>query len=180
MSIYFTNNNGTVTECKNLYEINNHILNESVIISGKVDKKRCFHLECTPDATRNLGAGGGYFKWFDGSGYNKSKNIARIRFGAAEYVDNHRNRGGHKNTTLDREQKEALVKSLKKPIEQYKLEDIDTELCKYIHDGWTYLIYMNNSFCGFSDDAMIEAMNSGDIPKNMAPLDYPMPNYLLL
>ena len=52
--------------------------------------------------------------------YNKSKNIARIRFGAAEYVDNHRNRGGHKNTTLDREQKEALVKSLKKPIEQYK------------------------------------------------------------
>ena len=45
-----------------------------------------------------------------GSCYNKSKNIARIRFGAAEYVDNHRNRGGHKNTTLDREQKEALVK----------------------------------------------------------------------
>lgn len=39
---------------------------------------------------------------------------------------------------------------------------------------------MNNSFCGFSDDAMIEAMNSGDIPKNMVPLDYPMPNYLLL
>lgn len=191
--LYYTDPNGVSHQFKNSGEMNQFleinfpetILTEEAVI---IDRNNNFSINVTPDSTRNLGIGGGYFKWLDSASYSKAKKIARIMFAQPVYIKGHTDGTGKIETTLSSKEKKEMMKAFMKPIDRKHKDSLgrdgfDPRLIARIENVWQYSILKYNKEAdvpvahinAFYTDGYFEQMSS-----NFIPIDLPIPDYKLL
>lgn len=145
---------------------------------GITGPKQDFSLHVTPDAGRNLGEGGGYFKYVPHRNFMSAEEIARVYFAKAEYVKNHKNIDGKSNIEIPRNHRKAMMKLLPQSPKENPGTD-NSFLNNYIDTNWKLLIYRFNYQVGISDDDQVKAIKSNYeyMPRNMIRFDLDIPDY---
>ena len=159
--------------------LSKEIINE---INVAMDNRNNFSVHVTPDSNRNLGDGGGYFKYLNHVEYAKADGIARIYFAKAEYLI-HIDQDGKRPIRLSSKQKDKLIALLNKPPRPEKLNKIQNKFIKsMITNNWILMIYQFNRLIHIDENTMEKCImnNYKNIPKNMIRLDLPMPDYTKL